>query len=79
MTLKLPVSGNGHWECLNCSAVPPIQAALIEEIAAQLKRARISADLTQQLVRRSFEQIAKSRELLASEVPKVCHPEPRKK
>lgn len=67
MTLNLPIGGNGHWQCLGCNGVPSIRAELVEEVAAQLERARIAADLTQELVRRSFEQIAKSRELLQSE------------
>ena len=43
-------------------------------IAAKLERLRAGSDLTHELLRRSREQIAKSKELLQAEVPTVWHP-----
>ena len=43
-------------------------------VAAKLERLRAGSDLTHELLRRSYEQIAKSIELLGAEVPKVWHP-----
>ena len=46
----------------------------------RLLRQRISRELTQEMLRRSRDQIAISHDLLSREVPKVWHPEsPQKK
>lgn len=44
--------------------------------AARLERARDAAELTREMLRRSYDQLATSRELLRIEAPKVWHPAP---
>jgi len=47
-------------------------------LAMRLKRLRAANELTRELLSRSYETLAKSRDLLKTSTPKVWHPEPRK-